>query len=550
MPASIVIVVNTAIPQVEPNAESGVSVQTLSCPHGDDADSLAFASATARLDELQQLRYVDPARALLMLASEQGLRPGCTEAEQALLQARVAMQVGSAHVVLGAHGLAQPEFDRMLCHLRHPALAAASIVLQRQARRCEAAGANARAVLAHAVGDMAGALSAYLQALDVVRELGERRHEAHVLVNLANTFEETGLPEEALEHLRMALELATVEGMDELLGDVHHNMGNALAATGEVEAGLASNRRALTAYDNLSLSQKQRYALVAVAERLLELGRPGEAQAELAKRATLPEDYTNQQYEAYAAYLAGRIAAAQGQGLQAQAVLETARSLSAALADPVGQSRALLELARIDLHAFAAPEAAARADEALALLAQTAATRDQMRAHEMAYSAASAQGRSDVALHHHEHFHKAYVRCVNGESATKARLLAVLHEVDLARADARSQRLENARLTEALAEISARLSGAPSPAGALRLPVRPQDLQSLGLTHREAEILFWVTQGKTNEDVVSILGTSLSTVKKHLASVYRKLGVENRTAAANMARQRAVSSPISGPRNE
>ena len=54
---------------------------------------------------------------------------------------------------------------------------------------------------------------------------------------------------------------------------------NALAATGEFEAGLASNRRALKAYGNLSLSQKQRYALVTVAQRLLELGRLDEAYA-------------------------------------------------------------------------------------------------------------------------------------------------------------------------------------------------------------------------------------------------------------------------------
>ena len=132
-------------------------------------------------------------------------------------------------------------------------------------RRCGIAGKNASAVLAHALGDFAGALRAYLGALELARSLGDRRYEAHVLVNLANTFEESGLPAESLEHSRLALGIATALGMDELVGDIHHNIGNALAATGEHAAGLASNQRALQAYAALQLPQKESYALVAVA---------------------------------------------------------------------------------------------------------------------------------------------------------------------------------------------------------------------------------------------------------------------------------------------
>ena len=55
------------------------------------------------------------------------------------------------------------------------------------------------------------------------------------------------------------------------------------------------------------------------------------------------------------------------------------------------------------------------------------------------------------------------------------------------------------------------------------------------LTAREAEVLHWVTQGKTNRDIGDILGTSPRTVHKHLEHVFEKLGVETRTAAAAMA---------------
>ena len=57
-------------------------------------------------------------------------------------------------------------------------------------------------------------------------------------------------------------------------------------------------------------------------------------------------------------------------------------------------------------------------------------------------------------------------------------------------------------------------------------------LIGLGLTEREAEVLYWVAQGKTSPEVATILGTALKTVKKHLQHVYEKLNVETRTAAA------------------
>jgi len=59
--------------------------------------------------------------------------------------------------------------------------------------------------------------------------------------------------------------------------------------------------------------------------------------------------------------------------------------------------------------------------------------------------------------------------------------------------------------------------------------------QALPLTAREADVLYWVIQGKTNRDIGEILGTSPRTVHKHLEHVFEKLGVETRTAAAAMA---------------
>ncbi|MFM7348356.1 MAG: LuxR C-terminal-related transcriptional regulator, partial [Erythrobacter sp.] len=56
-----------------------------------------------------------------------------------------------------------------------------------------------------------------------------------------------------------------------------------------------------------------------------------------------------------------------------------------------------------------------------------------------------------------------------------------------------------------------------------------------GLTRREAEVLLWVSYGKTNKTVSEILGISPRTVNKHLEQVFRKLGVETRAAATGIA---------------
>lgn len=48
---------------------------------------------------------------------------------------------------------------------------------------------------------------------------------------------------------------------------------------------------------------------------------------------------------------------------------------------------------------------------------------------------------------------------------------------------------------------------------------------------REMEILHWVREGKTNDEIGQILGISGLTVKNHLQRLYRLLGVSNRTHA-------------------
>ena len=59
-----------------------------------------------------------------------------------------------------------------------------------------------------------------------------------------------------------------------------------------------------------------------------------------------------------------------------------------------------------------------------------------------------------------------------------------------------------------------------------------EPLLKFSLTPRAAETLLWLAQGKTNQDIATILGITESTVKKHVQEIFKKLSVETRGAAA------------------
>lgn len=69
--------------------------------------------------------------------------------------------------------------------------------------------------------------------------------------------------------------------------------------------------------------------------------------------------------------------------------------------------------------------------------------------------------------------------------------------------------------------------------------VRPQAPSSDAptLTERQREVLRWVVEGKSNEEIALLLGVSRATVKMHLAAVFRALDVTNRTQAAVVAQR-------------
>lgn len=91
--------------------------------------------------------------------------------------------------------------------------------------------------------------------------------------------------------------------------------------------------------------------------------------------------------------------------------------------------------------------------------------------------------------------------------------------VEAVEAAAQGESLVSPSVTTRLLERFAR-SGAPKPS------------QPGPLTDREAEVVRAVARGRTNSEITDELVVSLSTVKSHLASAQRKLGLRNRTEVA------------------
>jgi DNA-binding CsgD family transcriptional regulator len=60
------------------------------------------------------------------------------------------------------------------------------------------------------------------------------------------------------------------------------------------------------------------------------------------------------------------------------------------------------------------------------------------------------------------------------------------------------------------------------------------DTPLAGLTETEFLVLLWVSEGKRNQEIATILGSSPRTVEKHVAKILKKLAVETRGAAARV----------------
>jgi LuxR family transcriptional regulator len=65
----------------------------------------------------------------------------------------------------------------------------------------------------------------------------------------------------------------------------------------------------------------------------------------------------------------------------------------------------------------------------------------------------------------------------------------------------------------------------------LKIISLPQQTDRAKLTSRQREVLEWVADGKTNQDIATIIGLSPATIEKHLRMAREKLGVSTTAQA-------------------
>jgi LuxR family maltose regulon positive regulatory protein len=74
----------------------------------------------------------------------------------------------------------------------------------------------------------------------------------------------------------------------------------------------------------------------------------------------------------------------------------------------------------------------------------------------------------------------------------------------------------------------------------------PQQIASVSpelpepLTQREQQVLYWLAQGASNQEIAKEMVIQVSTVKKHVSNLLTKLGAESRTQAIAQARARSL----------
>lgn len=62
-----------------------------------------------------------------------------------------------------------------------------------------------------------------------------------------------------------------------------------------------------------------------------------------------------------------------------------------------------------------------------------------------------------------------------------------------------------------------------------------------GLTGREVDVLSHLAAGKSNREIARAMGLSLHTIERHIANIYVKINVHNRTQAACYALEKKLA---------
>ncbi|HBK87270.1 MAG: LuxR C-terminal-related transcriptional regulator [Cyclobacteriaceae bacterium] len=75
---------------------------------------------------------------------------------------------------------------------------------------------------------------------------------------------------------------------------------------------------------------------------------------------------------------------------------------------------------------------------------------------------------------------------------------------------------------------------------AAEVVIDDQAIARLGISKREQEVLTWLAQGLSNQEIADKMFVSVNTVKTHLSNLFQKLNASRRTQAIQRAKELGV----------
>jgi predicted ATPase/class 3 adenylate cyclase/DNA-binding NarL/FixJ family response regulator len=537
--------------------------------------------ALERLDERGELDELRRLHAGAMLELVERAEPGLRGHEQASWLDRVEHDLDNIRAALryalGAGAIEQGlriasslrRFWMIRGHLREgrawleQLLArAAAVEPDERARGLSAAGG-----LMQIQGDYAQAQLLLQEAADILRARGDRRGLAVTLLNLANCTFYTGDPRRAVELDEESHALFQALGEPWGIAIALHNLGFFARWQGQYERAAELLQQAVAHWRQSGDPANHARSLDVLGEVLCCQGEEGRALAlheeALALRRSLGDKggipyslknlgvlaYRRGEFERAAALGEESLASLQEQGDRWGVAL--ALLLLGGVATELGDGARALRLCEQSLELFRAQGdrfGVAAAHGTLGRLALRRGDPDEA-------TRLFAQGRALYAELQHLDGRAA---CLEGEAAAafalgaleravrSLREAAALREAAGAPLPARLQRELAQLLVSARAALGegawaaawdeGRAATPAAPRGDAQQPARPQKrVYPAGLTAREVEVLSLVARGMTDAQVAEALVVSPRTVNAHLGSIFAKLGVTSRTAAARFA---------------
>jgi ATP/maltotriose-dependent transcriptional regulator MalT len=210
------------------------------------------------------------------------------------------------------------------------------------------------------------------------------------------------------------------------------------------------------------------------------------------------------------------------QGRRQAAASSIARALEAAADEPLTRARLLPAAVEIALVADDVRRARRGADELMAIASEYGTLGLRAEADAACGTVMLAEGDPAAAAAQLGDALRGFQELRMPYQAARVRLLLADAHHALGHAD-------DAALEEQTAQAELKRLGATP-------PPRPASARSDGLSEREAEVLALVADGRSNQEIAAELVLSVRTVERHLATIYRKLGLHGRSARAAAVR--------------